>query len=440
MWKISAYELTFQRVRVHVNKKGHILAVTADDNSAEPSKEQKSLEERVQAIVEKCAQKLETTTAARRNRPDLLTQASVVYHFENISKSKKATARAFGFSEAGGAKQVRGYVSKKQEIMGLLTHMRSKNKSLRSRKQVRASGVSAAHPELEKRVVAWRAAQLAPGRKVRSANLWTQVKKVRAELKITAKLNRNRKNAFRARHGLKFVRQKRSLTITRAVLTDRLRSFHTFTRALHRFVNFEFVGNFDQVPVSFNGEFLQMLVLTAEEQLEGSMTFSSTAAEDTKRFFTYLPLIVVRTDGKPVIAQPLPICIFCGEGNVLKAEEKFYDPVVKVFFQKKAVVDQNLMAEIDAYWEKYFGNQLRLLIGDSCRAHFTKKAKVCPNMVTNMDFNLVLKSRDAFFVAGKCKEGDILCSFGGGHHFCGSVFGHRAQFCMEEPLQQHLWR
>ena len=46
--------------------------------------------------------------------------------------------RAFGFSEAGGAKQVRGYVSKKQEIMGLLAHMRSKNKSLRSRKQVRA--------------------------------------------------------------------------------------------------------------------------------------------------------------------------------------------------------------------------------------------------------------------------------------------------------------
>ena len=270
----------------------------ADDNSAEPSKEQKSLEERVQAIVEKCAQKSETTTAARRNRPDLLTQASVVYHFENISKSKKATARAFGFSEAGGAKQVRGYVSKKQEIMGLLTHMRSKNKSLRSRKQVRASGVSAAHPELEKRVVAWRAAELAAGRKVRPANLWTQVKKVRA----------------------------------------------------------------------------------------------------------------------------------------------FYDPAVKVFFQKKAVVDQNLMAEIYAYWEKYFGNQLRLLIGDSCRAHFTKKAKVCPNMVTNMDFNLVLKSRDAFFVAGKCKEGDILRSFGGGHHFCGSVFGHRAQFCMEEPLQQYLWR
>ena len=40
----------------------------ADDNSAEPSKEQKSHEERVQAIAEKCAKKSETTTAARRNR------------------------------------------------------------------------------------------------------------------------------------------------------------------------------------------------------------------------------------------------------------------------------------------------------------------------------------------------------------------------------------
>ena len=86
-----------------------------------------------------------------------------------------------------------------------------------------------------------------------------------------------------------------------------LSSFHTFTQALHQFVNFEFVGNFDQVPVSFNGELLQMLVLTAEEQSEGWMTFSSTSAEDSKRFFTYLPLIVVRTDGKPVTAQPLPI-------------------------------------------------------------------------------------------------------------------------------------
>ena len=90
----------------------------ADNNGAEAPKEPKTPEQRVQAIVEKRAQNSETATAAQRNRPDLLTQASVVYHFENISKSEKATARAFGLSKAAGAKQVRGCVSKKQEIMG----------------------------------------------------------------------------------------------------------------------------------------------------------------------------------------------------------------------------------------------------------------------------------------------------------------------------------
>ena len=52
----------------------------ADDNSAEPSKEQKSLEECVQAIVEKCAQKSETTTAAIDARAEtyhLVVQISV---------------------------------------------------------------------------------------------------------------------------------------------------------------------------------------------------------------------------------------------------------------------------------------------------------------------------------------------------------------------------
>ena len=76
-------------------------------------------------------------------------------------------------------------------------------------------------------------------------------------------------------------------------------------------------------------------------------------------------------------------------------------------------------------------------IVDWGKAHFTKKAKVCPNIVTKMGFNLVLKSTNVFCVARKCKEGDILRSFGGGHHFCGSVVGHRAQLCMEKTLQQH---
>ena len=74
----------------------------ADNNGAVVPKEQKTPEEYVQAIVEKCAKKLETATSARRNKPDLLKQASVLYHFENISKIKKATARAFRFSQVAG--------------------------------------------------------------------------------------------------------------------------------------------------------------------------------------------------------------------------------------------------------------------------------------------------------------------------------------------------
>ena len=67
----------------------------AGNNGAKAPKVQTTPEERVQAIEEKCAQISETAIAARRNRADLLTQASYVYHFEN--KSKKATALAFGF-------------------------------------------------------------------------------------------------------------------------------------------------------------------------------------------------------------------------------------------------------------------------------------------------------------------------------------------------------
>ena len=72
--------------------------------------------------------------------------------------------------------------------------------------------------------------------------------------------------------------------MTRAVLTERLRSSHTFTQALHQFVDFKFMGKFDQVLVSFNGELIQMLVLNAEEQVEGMMTFCSTLAKDFEGF------------------------------------------------------------------------------------------------------------------------------------------------------------
>ena len=46
-----------------------------------------------------------------------------------------------------------------------------------------------------------------------------------------------------------------------------------------------------------------------------------------------------------------------------------------VYFQKKGVVDGETMRDIYADWGKFFGEQRRLLIGDSARAHFTEVAK-----------------------------------------------------------------
>ena len=319
----------------------------ADSNVGEAPTEQKTSEERVQAIVEKFSKKPETTIAARRIRVDLLMQASIVYHFDNICKRKKASTHAFGFSKIARAKQVRGYVLKKQEIMGLFTEMQTNKKSLRSRKQVHASGVSAA-PLVRETSGGMASCRNCYRQKNASSKSVDAYQKNIAGVEDHHQIEQKLEERFSSMHCLKFVRQKRSLTITGTS------SFHTFTQALHEFINFEFVGDFDQDHLSFNGELVQMLVLAAEEQLERTTTFSSTSARDSKRFFTYLPLIVVRADGEPVSAQPLPICIFREEGNVLKAEEKLYDPGVRVFFQKKAVVDQNWMAKIHVYWEKIF--------------------------------------------------------------------------------------
>ena len=40
----------------------------------------------------------------RRNRPDVLTMATIVYHFENMSKSKRKTAHHFDLSVEGDGK------------------------------------------------------------------------------------------------------------------------------------------------------------------------------------------------------------------------------------------------------------------------------------------------------------------------------------------------
>ena len=42
---------------------------------------------------------------------------------------------------------------------------------------------------------------------------------------------------------------------------------------------------------------------------EGTIAFESNATADSKRMFTYLPLVLVNVDGSPVEKQPKPIII-----------------------------------------------------------------------------------------------------------------------------------
>ena len=63
--------------------------------------------------------------------------------------------------------------------------------------------------------------------------------------------------------------------------------FHTFMQVQQQFQSFTYTGNFDQAPVSFNGDFVRMLVVGADDGEEGLINFESTAADDPKRFFTY---------------------------------------------------------------------------------------------------------------------------------------------------------
>ena len=59
---------------------------------------------------------------------------------------------------------------------------------------------------------------------------------------------------------------------------------------------------------------------------EGTIAFESNAAAESKRMFTYLPLVLVNVDGTPIEKQPKPIVIFKGEGNVFKHEKPLYHP------------------------------------------------------------------------------------------------------------------
>ena len=74
--------------------------------------------------------------------------------------------------------------------------------------------------------------------------------------------------------------------------------------------------------MSFNGEFVRSLVVHAGDGEEGLISFESTGADDSKRFFTYMPLVLVDThDLDATVEQPDAICIFKGEGNVFPQEK-----------------------------------------------------------------------------------------------------------------------
>ena len=224
---------------------------------------QRTIAETVQAIADRAR------PTRTRNRPDVLTMAAMVYHFEHISKSKKETARHFGLSDTGGAKQVRGYVQKKSALQKQLKELRDARKPLASRKALPGSGRRANYPELERQVLEWRRQQIAAGIKVRPGNMWTVVRELKKKMNIKERLGRNWRELFRKRHNLRIKREKRCVKVTRQVLEERLRQFHTFMQVQQQFQNFTYTGNFNEAPVSFNGDFIRMLVVHADDGDDG---------------------------------------------------------------------------------------------------------------------------------------------------------------------------
>ena len=97
--------------------------------------------------------------------------------------------------------------------------------------------------------------------------------RIARESNIQAKLGKRWKDGFRKRHHLKILMEKRAITLTKDEAFLRLRKTHTYlqvvfvpctyfplwsllsTQAVHKFVKPKFVANFDESPVSFNGEF-----------------------------------------------------------------------------------------------------------------------------------------------------------------------------------------
>ena len=93
----------------------------------------------------------------------------------------------------------------------------------------------------------WRREQIAARTKVRPANFWSKVRGVKKKMRITAKMGRNWKIAFKKRHKLGIKCEKRCLKVGRQVLVERLLEFqfHTFMQAQQRFQNFKYTGSSD---------------------------------------------------------------------------------------------------------------------------------------------------------------------------------------------------
>ena len=121
-----------------------IMVVGAEE--VEPLAEEEERPPRTVAEIVHCVAEKEQT----RKRPDVLTVAAIVYHLEHMSKSKKRTAHHFEFSAVVGAKQVLGYVTRKEALLKHPQELRNANKPLDYCKSLSGSGCRAAHSELDR--------------------------------------------------------------------------------------------------------------------------------------------------------------------------------------------------------------------------------------------------------------------------------------------------
>ena len=73
---------------------------------------------------------------------------------------------------------------------------------------------------------------------------------------------------------------------------------------MHRLMPVCLVCSFNEAPLSFHGDFLQLLVLEIREMAEGTLAFESNAAVEPKRMLRYLP---PKPNGMSSIRRRLPV-------------------------------------------------------------------------------------------------------------------------------------